>query len=130
MSKILNLADLPKASLSEVHEAAVPKTDGGVVQFKLLSVTDLKEINKHRGEDFRFMIELVARSMVDADGKRIYGEEVLKSLWTLTGEVVKSLFEQMSEANNLTKKQADSIRKNSETASGETSSTSPSGSVE
>lgn len=119
--KFLKLADLVK---TEVREAAVEGVEG-VVRFKLLRGLDYIDALKLRDDQPRFMTELIARSLVDDDGNRLYSDETLALIRELTWDVLQAIFEQIVQANGLKKGQQEDVAKNSETASGASPSSSP-----
>ncbi|MFO0863544.1 MAG: hypothetical protein U0744_02600 [Gemmataceae bacterium] len=120
MSKLLKLADLVK---KETRDATVPGVEG-VVRFKLLRGLDYVEALALRDSQPKFMVELIARSLVDDDGNRIYSDDVLEQVRELTWDVLQSLFEQIVEANGISTKKREEAAKNSETG-GDSPSSSP-----
>lgn len=107
-------------------DLAVPEWDG-TVRLRRLNVRDriaLAESGKAGESELMFMVKLVAYSVCDQAGQRVYSDAEIEELLAMPYEPLERIFKAALEFSRLTQSAAEQVEKNSGTQPG-TSSDSP-----
>lgn len=99
----------------EFKDLEVPEW-GGVIRLRRMDVKDRlglsESIQKHE-DSLMFMVKVVAYTMVDAEGRRIYGDEDLETLLALDLEPIKRIYDASMEFSKLRGEDFEEAVKNS-----------------